>query len=92
MKVTVIARPNSANEKAEVAGDCVLKVWVKSKPINGKANTEITKFLRQIIRKHAGINPRIDIIQGGASATKVVEMDCAWSQVTAAVEAAHQKS
>ncbi|MFH1450905.1 MAG: DUF167 family protein [archaeon] len=92
MKVTVIAKPNSKLQKAELAGDHKIKVWAKSKPINGKANTEIIQFLKKIIKKQTGTLPKIDIIQGGTASAKIVEMDCTWSQVTAALEAANQNS
>jgi len=92
MRITVIAKPNSTRQKIQVLGDHQIKVWVKSKQIDGKANTEITKFLKKIVKKQTGTNPKIDIIQGSASTTKVVETDCTWSQVTTAVKAAGQSS
>jgi uncharacterized protein YggU (UPF0235/DUF167 family) len=58
MKVTVIAKTNATRQKIQVLGDHKLKVWVNSKPINGKANTEITQFLKKTIKKHIGTIPK----------------------------------
>jgi|TARA_Y100000310_G_scaffold304443_1_gene343611 uncharacterized protein (TIGR00251 family) len=90
MRITVIAKPNSKQHKIEVLGDHQLKVWIKSKPINGKANTEITQFLKKTIKKHSGAIPKIDIIRGKTSTTKVVETETPWLQITAAVNAANK--
>jgi len=92
MKVIVIAKPNATQQKAQVLGDHKIKVWIKSRPINGKANKEIIQFLKKIIKRSTGANPKIDIIRGSTSTTKVVEIDCPWSQITAAVKAAVQPS
>jgi len=88
MKVIVIAKPNAKVQKAQVLGDHKIKVWVKSRPTNGKANKEIIQFLKKIIKKSTGTNPKIDIIRGSASTTKVVEINCLWSQLSAALKAA----
>ncbi|MDP7282380.1 MAG: DUF167 domain-containing protein [Candidatus Undinarchaeales archaeon] len=87
MKVTVIAKTNATRQKIQVLGDHKLKVWVNSKPINGKANTEITQFLKKTIKKHIGTIPKIDIITGKTSTTKIVEINCLWSQVKTAISA-----
>jgi len=92
MRIIVIANTNSTRQKTQVLGDHKIKVWVKSKPLDGKANKEIIQFLKKTIKKQTGANPKIDIIQGSASTTKVVETDCTWSQVTTAVKAAGQSS
>jgi uncharacterized protein (TIGR00251 family) len=91
MRITVIAKPNSKQQKIKVLGDHKLKVWIKSKPINGKANTEITQFLKKTI-KNTGASPKIDIIMGKTSTTKIVETETPWSQIIAAVNAANQNS
>jgi hypothetical protein len=91
MKITVIAKPNAASQKAEVVGDHKIKVWIKSKPINGKANTEIIQFLKKLLRSKTGTTHKIDIIQGTTSASKVVEATCTWSQIRTALEAVSQK-
>lgn len=92
MRIIVIAKPKSTRQKAEVLGDHKIKVWVKPRPLDGKANKEITQFLKKIIKKQTGTSVKIDIIQGSTSTTKVVETDCTWSQVTAALKVAGQKS
>ncbi len=44
MKITVKVIPNSKFEKVEQTAEKNFKVWLKSKPIDNKANDELIKI------------------------------------------------
>jgi len=47
VKVKVKVHPNSSKEKIVKVSDKELEVWIKEKPVNGKANAYIKKFLKK---------------------------------------------
>jgi len=63
MKIEVRVQPNSTQERAEYAGG-KLKVWLKSKPVEGEANKSLIKFLKKQVKSVTGTNPQINIIKG----------------------------
>jgi uncharacterized protein (TIGR00251 family) len=68
IKVIPGAKQNTYKEEAGV-----IKVYLTTPPVDGKANAALIKFLAQ----HFNINTsRIDIIKGLKSRNKVVNIDC----------------
>jgi len=69
MKIKIKLHPNSSQEKIqEVEKDKEYEVWIKEKPIDGKANDELVKVLRKYFKKS------VNIISGFTSRKKVVEI------------------
>lgn len=68
MKLKIKLHPNSSQEKIEKISDDKYEVWIKEKPIDGKANIALEKFLKKYFNNPA------KIIKGLKSKEKVVEM------------------
>jgi len=65
MKIKIKLHPNSSQEKIEEK-DGFLEVWIKEKPIDGKANEELIKTLKKHFKKN------VEIKSGFSSKTKLV--------------------
>lgn len=68
MKIKIKLHPNSSQEKInEIEKDKSYEVWIKEKPIDGKANEELIKFLKKHFKKEvrivSGFNSRIKMIE-----------------------------
>jgi uncharacterized protein len=69
ISVKIKLHPSSSQEKiAEVEKDKEYEVWIKEKPIDGKANKELVKILKKYFKKD------VSIIHGLKSRDKVVEI------------------
>ena len=68
MKIKIKFHPNSSQEKIEKISDKNYEVWLKEKPIDGKANIELIKLLRKYFGKS------IKIKSGFTSRNKIVEI------------------
>jgi uncharacterized protein len=69
MQVKIKLHPNSSQEKIkEVVRDKEYEVWIKKKPIDGKANEELVKILKKYLKKS------VRIVRGFKSRDKVVEL------------------
>ena len=58
MIIKIKVKPNSSQEKIEKISDNNYKVWIKEKPIDGKANIELCKLLKKYFGKPARIKNR----------------------------------
>ncbi len=68
MKIKIKLHPNSSQEKiVEIEKDKSYEVWIKEKPIDGKANEELIKFLKKHFKKN------IEIVSGFNSRIKMIE-------------------
>ncbi len=67
MKLKVKIHPSSTQEKIVKISDDELEVWIREKPIDGKANSYLEKFLRKYLGKKckvvAGFTSRIKLIE-----------------------------
>ncbi|HEX8968935.1 MAG TPA: DUF167 domain-containing protein [Chloroflexota bacterium] len=71
LRLTVIAHPGARDERVELIGDDRLGVWVRARPIEGRANAAIERALAAAL----GLRPReVEIVSGGASRRKIVEI------------------
>jgi uncharacterized protein len=70
-KIVVKVKPNSQQQKIEEAEDGSLKVYLKSSPVNGKANVELIQVLAD---RYDVPKSHIQIKLGLASRQKVVEI------------------
>ena len=65
MKIKVHA--NSSQERIEKVSETELEIWIKQKPINGKANDHLEKYLKKYFGKPikiiSGFNSRIKFIE-----------------------------
>ncbi len=68
MKIKIKLHPNSSQEKIEKISDEDYEVWIKEKPIDGKANVELCKILKKYFGKS------IKIKSGFTSRNKIVEI------------------
>jgi uncharacterized protein (TIGR00251 family) len=69
MKISIKLHPNSSQEKIEeIEKDKEYEVWIKEKPIDGKANIELAKILKKYFKKN------VKIISGFTSRKKIVEV------------------
>ena len=67
MKIKVKVKPNSSQEKIEKISNEEYEVWIKEKPIEGKANTKLVKILKKYFARN------IKIKSGFTSRNKIVE-------------------
>jgi uncharacterized protein len=71
-KIIIRVKPNSKQQKIEEVEDGSLKIYLKSSPIDGKANKELIQMLAD---KYNVPKSHISIRLGLASRQKVVEID-----------------
>jgi uncharacterized protein len=71
-KIIIRVKPNSKQQKIEEVEDGSLKIYLKSSPVNGKANKELIQMLAD---KYNVPKSHISIRLGLASRQKVVEID-----------------
>ena len=70
MKIKIKLHPNSSQEKIiEIEKDKSYEIWIKEKPIDGKANEELVKFLKKHFKRN------IEIVSGFNSRKKIVDME-----------------
>ena len=67
MKIKVKVHTDSSKEKIEKIGD-VYEIWLKEKPIKGKANLKLVNLLKKYFGKG------IKIISGFNSRNKIIEI------------------
>lgn len=69
MKIKIKLHPNSSQEKIkEIEKDQEYEVWIKEKPIGGKANIYLEKLLKKHFKKN------IKIVSGFSSKIKILEV------------------
>ena len=68
MNIKIKLHPNSSQEKLIKLNEEEYEVWIKEKPIDGKANFSLEKFLKKEFKKS------VKIIKGLRSKNKVVEI------------------
>ena len=68
MKIKVKLHPGSSQEKIEKIEDNSYEVWIKEKPIEGKANKSLEKTLKKYFEK------KVNIISGFKSRNKIAEV------------------
>jgi uncharacterized protein (TIGR00251 family) len=67
MKIKIRIHPNSSQEKIEKISDDKYEVWLKEKPVKGKANARLLKLLKKSFKKD------IKIVSGLRSRNKIIE-------------------
>lgn len=69
MIVKIKLHPNSSQEKIqELEKDKEYEVWIKEKPIDGKANVYLEKYLKKYFKKD------VQVIHGLKSRNKIAEV------------------
>ena len=69
MKISIKLHPNSSQEKIEeIEKHKSYEVWIKEKPIEGKANEELIRVLKKYFKKS------VKIISGLTSRMKIIEV------------------
>ncbi|MBU2612135.1 MAG: DUF167 domain-containing protein [Nanoarchaeota archaeon] len=68
MKIKVKVHSNSSMDKMKMISEGNYEVWVKEKPIEGKANIYLEKFLKKEFGK------KCRIVSGFSSKMKVFEL------------------
>lgn len=71
MKIQVKVKPNAKQQKIEEAEDGSLIIFLKSPPVDGKANEELIKLLAQ---KYKVTKSQVSIQFGLSSRNKVIEI------------------
>lgn len=70
MRIKIKLHPNSSQEKIkEIEKDNEYEVWIKEKPIEGKANEQLIKVLKKYFKKQVKIN------SGLTSRNKIVDIE-----------------
>lgn len=72
MKIQVKVKPNAKQQRILEADDGSLTVYLKSPPVDGKANAELIQLLA---KKYNVPKSRVSIKSGLSSKTKWVEID-----------------
>ena len=68
MKIKVKIHPGSSQEKIKKLNSTEYEVWLKKRPIEGKANLEMIKLLKKYFKCR-----EIKIISGFSSKNKILE-------------------
>lgn len=68
MKIKVKLHPHSSQEKIEEIDDKSYEVWIKEKPVDGKANEHLEKILKKYFKK------KVKIMSGFSARRKTVEV------------------
>ena len=71
MKITVKVKPNAKQEKVEKTGEKEYSVWVKEKPVEGRANDAAIRALAEYFHVPAA---QVVLIKGRTSREKVFEL------------------
>lgn len=71
MKITVIAKPNSREEKVEKVSETLYKVSVKEPAKEGRANWAIERILANYFNVPVS---QVRIVSGKTSRTKIIEI------------------
>ena len=69
MKIKVKIHAGSSQEKIERISNGRYEVWIKKKPIEGKANAELIKILKKYFKKE------VKIVSGLTSREKIIEVE-----------------
>jgi len=69
MKIHLKVHANSSQEKILKLNENEFEIWIKEKPIEGKANIYLEKFLKKYFKKD------LRIISGFNSKEKIVEIE-----------------
>ncbi|MCU0535495.1 MAG: DUF167 domain-containing protein [Hydrococcus sp. Prado102] len=72
MKIQVKVKPNTKQQKIEESEDGSFIIYLKSPPVEGKANQELIELLA---KKFKIAKSKISIKSGLSSKTKLVEID-----------------
>ena len=68
MKLKIKLHPGSSLEKIEKISEDEFEVWIKEKPIDGKANLALEKFLKKYFGK------KVEVVKGLKSKNKIIEV------------------
>lgn len=70
MKISIKLHPNSSQEKIiEIEKDKSYEIWIKEKPVDGKANEKLIKLLKKYFKKD------VKITSGFRSREKIAEIN-----------------
>ena len=69
MKIKVLVKPNSFQQKIVKVGENEYHIWLKEKPVENKANLELIRLFKK------EINKIIKIKSGFNSKRKIIEVD-----------------
>ncbi|MDD5495978.1 MAG: DUF167 domain-containing protein [Candidatus Omnitrophica bacterium] len=71
MKISVKVKLNAKKERVETLDNGGLAVWVKAKPVKGKAN----EALREILAEYFGVaRSKVMLLRGHTSRNKIFEV------------------
>ena len=73
-RFNVRVKPSSSVEKVEGSLEEGLTVWVKSPPVDGRANREVAKVLKAYLKKMGYRVSEIRLVSGAGSSNKVFEV------------------
>jgi uncharacterized protein YggU (UPF0235/DUF167 family) len=72
LRIQVTAHPGAHRERVELLDDDVLGVWVRARPVDGRANRAIELAIASAL----GLRPRqVRLVVGEISRRKIVEVD-----------------
>ena len=68
MRLSIKLHPNSSQEKIVKIDEKNYEVWIKEKPVDGKANEYLEKFLKKYFGKP------VKIVSGFSGRRKIIEV------------------
>jgi len=69
MKIKIKLHPASSQEKVVNISEEEYEIWIKTNPIDGKANEELIKILKKHFKKP------VEILSGFSSRKKIVDIE-----------------
>lgn len=67
-KIKIKIHPNSSKEEIRKLKDDEFEVWIKEKPLDGRANLTLVKLLKKFFKKD------VEIKSGFKSRNKIIEL------------------
>lgn len=72
MRISVKVKANTSRERIEKTGDVGFTVWIREKPVEGKANEAVTRVLAE----YFGVaKSNVNLIKGHTSKQKIFEIN-----------------
>lgn len=68
MKIKIKVHTSTSQEKIERISDKEYEIWIKEKPVKGKANKELLKLLKKYFNKE------VEIVSGESSKNKIINV------------------
>jgi uncharacterized protein len=86
VRLTVDAHPGARHERIELLDDDTLEVWVRARPVDGRANAAIERAVASALGMRL---QHVQVVSGHRSRRKIVEVELADFEVLRTKLVAH---